>query len=483
MSDPAPEPLSPGTFGASLHAFLRASLALAPATEPELTRRLREHLGVDDLGPLPVVSLELPAREHPNLQLAFERLLERDGWSAEIVGVARGGGWEPLNFAGIATARAGIGGEEAMRPGALTFATVTVGPGETVACWTAALLLLRGLGRRLAAIVTRSERMMGGQGVRVEVLADAREAGDALLAELTRLMAEHNVYRGRVLAFSRTEEGEVHLEVRALPEVPREAIVLPAGVLERIERHVLGPVRHRERLLAAGRHLKRGVLLHGPPGTGKTMTATYLVGRLPGRTTVVLNGEGYGLIEPACELARELAPATVILEEVDLVGHERAFGDPAAPLLFELLNQMDGLAEDADLLFLLTTNRPDALEPALAARPGRIDQAIELPLPDAAGRVALLERYSEGLEVRADLLALAEPLEGASAAHVKELLRKAALLAADEREDILVIEDRHLRAALEDLVIGTGEVRASLFETAPPEAAFPFPAHEAGQDE
>jgi len=481
VSDPAPEPLSPGVFGESLHAFLRASLALAPATEPELTRRLREHLGVEELSALPVLGRELPAREHPNLQLAFERLLERDGWSAEVIGVGSGGHWEPPSLAGIATAARAIGGDRGIRPGALTLTGVRVGPGEVISCWAGALLLLHGDGRRLAALVTRGERAMG-DGVRVEVLADERAAGDALLAELARLMAAHNVYRGRVLAFSRTEEGEVELEVRTLPSVPRDAIVLPAGVLDRIERHVLGPVRHRERLLAAGRHLKRGVLLHGPPGTGKTMTATYLVGRLPGRTTVILNGEGYGLIEPACELARELAPATVILEDVDLVGHERAFGDPAAPLLFELLNQMDGLAEDADLLFLLTTNRPDALEPALAARPGRIDQAVELPLPDADGLLALLTRYGEGLEVRADLAAFAAPLAGASAAHVKELLRKATLLAAEEREESLVVEDRHLRAALEDLVVGTGEVRASLFDEAPPEAAFPFPAPEHGQD-
>src|SRR5688572_12792394 len=63
----------------------------------------------------------------------------------------------------------------------------------------------------------------------------------------------------------------------------------------------------------------------------------------------------------------------------------------ANALLFELLNQMDGLAEDADVLFVLTTNRPDVLEPALAARPGRIDQAIEIPLPDAECRRRLLE--------------------------------------------------------------------------------------------
>ena len=82
-------------------------------------------------------------------------------------------------------------------------------------------------------------------------------------------------------------------------------------------------------------------------------------------------------------MARVLEPATIILEDVDLIGtqRDRQMVDANA-LLFELLNQMDGLADDADILFLLTTNRPDVLEPALAARPGRIDQAIAVPPPD-----------------------------------------------------------------------------------------------------
>ena len=81
-----------------------------------------------------------------------------------------------------------------------------------------------------------------------------------------------------------------------------------------------------------------------------------------------------------------------MLEDVDLIAEERTRqGSGCTTLLFELLNQMDGLADDADILFVLTTNRPDLLEPALAARPGRIDQAIEVPLPDADCRRRLFE--------------------------------------------------------------------------------------------
>ena len=153
-------------------------------------------------------------------------------------------------------------------------------------------------------------------------------------------------------------------------------MILPEGVLERIERHTIGFAAHAQRLLAAGRHLKRGLLLHGPPGTGKTLTAMYLIGRMRERTVLVLSGRSYGLVVPTCTLDRNLQPSMTVLEDVDLVAEERGMGAMGEnPLLFELLNEMDGLAEDADVIFLLTTNRAVLLEPAQTARPGRVDQA------------------------------------------------------------------------------------------------------------
>src|SRR5205807_376366 len=81
-----------------------------------------------------------------------------------------------------------------------------------------------------------------------------------------------------------------------------------------------------------------------------------------------------------------LQPAIIVLEDVDLVAEHRGFGPGSSPVLFDLLDAMDGAAADADLLFVLTTNRADLLEPALAARPGRVDVAIEIDPPDEEGR-------------------------------------------------------------------------------------------------
>jgi ATP-dependent 26S proteasome regulatory subunit len=166
-------------------------------------------------------------------------------------------------------------------------------------------------------------------------------------------------------------------------------------------------------------------------------------------------------------LARSLQPALVVLEDVDLVANERMpqLGN-ASPLLFALLNVMDGLDEDADLTFLLTTNRADVLEPALAARPGRVDQAVEIGLPDPEGRRRLLELYGSGVEMRlANPEAIVARTEGVTASFIKELVRKAALVAAAAGDGTgrLTVADEHVARALDILLDeGAGLTRALL---------------------
>ena len=135
-------------------------------------------------------------------------------------------------------------------------------------------------------------------------------------------------------------------------------------------------------------------------------------------------------------------------------------GSGRNPLLFELLNEMEGMAEDADVSFLLTTNRPDILEPALAARPGRVDLAVEIELPDAEGRRKLFQLYGTGLDLRLDdAEAIIERTAGVSPAFIKELLRKATMEAAGaEPGGHLVVTDAHVNAALDELMEETGSL-------------------------
>lgn len=191
----------------------------------------------------------------------------------------------------------------------------------------------------------------------------------------------------------------------------------------------------------------------------------YLARQMPDRTVLLLTGASLGLIETSCTMARLLQPSTVILEDVDLIAEERTRQSTSAnAVLFELLNQMDGLSDDADVLFVLTTNRPELLEPALASRPGRIDQAVEVPLPDATCRSRLVDLYGQGLVLQlSDTSRLVDRMEGVSASFVKELLRKAAVFAAEASPDAtpgepLVVGEDHLDQAMFDLLTEGGDL-------------------------
>lgn len=175
------------------------------------------------------------------------------------------------------------------------------------------------------------------------------------------------------------------------------------------------------------------------------------MGRLPDTTVIILTGTAMKFVGKAAELARRLQPSVVVLEDVDLIAQDRSYGPMVQPLLFTLLDAMDGVGGDADVTFLLTTNRAGELEKALADRPGRVDLAVEIPLPDATGREALLRLYARGLKLTADLAPVVAATEGVTASFAKELLRRASLLSLAARPD-------------EDVVVGDDELTTALRE-------------------
>jgi ATP-dependent 26S proteasome regulatory subunit len=178
----------------------------------------------------------------------------------------------------------------------------------------------------------------------------------------------------------------------------------------------------------------------------------------------LISAEQVGLLSEYMTLARLLQPSVVVMEDVDLIARERTEMNSACEevLLNKLLNEMDGLKEEADILFILTTNRPEALERALASRPGRIDQAIEFPLPDDEGREKLVRLYSQGVELAGDVVhSIVRRTEQVSAAFIKELMRRSVQFHL-ERNGAGRIELSDVDQALEEMLFSGGSLNLKL---------------------
>jgi ATPase family associated with various cellular activities (AAA) len=424
-------------------------IGVARADERDtLARRLREHLG-PDADRLPVVAETWPSYDQANVQVALDVWLA--GRDAEIVGVV---GFQHSDF-GLADVLIGQTEQYGLRPGNVARTALPVGPdGETVECLQCAVVLVTEDGRRTALLIRQPDPRMGLLQVGVQLVSTDPAYATETGARLRELALTHNVCRGQVLSFGADVfgHGSSLLRFHRRPVLGEDQLVLPASTLAAVRRQVVGVAQHKERLLAAGQHLKRGLLLYGPPGVGKTHTVRHLIASLTGTTVVQLTGDALHLVADACSVARSLQPSMIVVEDVDLIAEDRGMHPGQHPLLFQLLNEMDGLAEDADVVFVLTTNRADLLEPALASRPGRVDQAVELTLPDLGARRQLFELYRGPLAVDTSRLdAVLDRAAGVTASFLKELLRRAATLAAD-RPGVLAVSADDLDAALDELL-------------------------------
>jgi hypothetical protein len=411
-----------------------------------------------------VLTRTLPPFEHVNLQTALDAWSHEPGRQVEVRGFSVPPHHNSVSLQQLITGN----GMPPLRLSAPPLVDIPNGPGSGLACLQRGLLLVTDeIGRYVILINGPGDH---DPGLDVEIAGLAVADAQSVHAQLSELRRRLNVYRGHVLDVSAAPNGGVVLTFNELSVTARDDVILPAAVLARVERHALGVAAHRDALLAAGQHLKRGLLLYGPPGTGKTYTTRYLIGEMTGYTRFVLTGRALRVIGSAAELARELEPAVLVLEDVDLVAEDRSFGPGSNPVLFDLLDAMDGAAGDADLLFLLTTNRADLLEPALAARPGRVDVAVEIDLPDAEARARLFALYARSLKLELSGPETAEVVErtdGVTASFLKELLRRAVLEAlhehaADHGLAPDVITATHVSRALDDLLDSTQQVTRSL---------------------
>lgn len=405
----------------------------APKAKPEryVHQRLERHFAPLRPHEMLATSRAFPLRQQADLQKALDGLFGERRVPVNFVGLRNEYSREAIDFPKLLEQKHG-----GVEVAPMQLEEVDIGGGETVQCLKNGLWLLQDEHGPYVIVLSQQSEYGEPALLRIEIAAPPGEAGAALAARvfeaLEAQLSKGSCYRGRVLSLEGDQHFSGHasrIRVHELEAVSRDQIILPEPTLRAVERNVLKFAEQRGALRALGLSTQKGLLLHGPPGTGKTHCIRYLASCLPDHTTLLVTAEEMGALPEYMALARLLQPALVVIEDADLIARDRSDRGSACDevQLNRLLNELDGLRERADVFFIMTTNRPETLEPALASRPGRIDQAIEFPLPDEALRRRLIGLYAMGLSVPSGLVDnLARRTDGASPAFIKEFLRRIA---------------------------------------------------------
>ena len=426
---------------------------------------LHRHFQGRSLSEIVTAAREFPITSRVDVQTALQQLFA-DRAGTKLLGIHAQMGQETSTVAHL------LGGRPfPIALGPLQYDEVDIGDATPVRCLKNGLWLSREGQLPFVLLLGPSMRygQMGGVHVEVAVPAGEQEANFSqdLFRDLELRVAAGRTYRGRVISlesyYDYSGRGGA-VKVHRLHKVSREDVILPEKTLTLLDRNVSKFIAARDHIKGLQFSAKKGLLFYGPPGTGKTHTIHYLASQLPEHTTLLITAEQIGMLGEYFRLARFLQPAMMVIEDVDLIARERVqLQHPGQEVLLnKLLNEMDGLREDADVLFILTTNRPDQLEPALASRPGRIDQGIEFPLPDDDGRMKLVKLYSRGLQVGDDLQDLiVRRTKGASPSFIKELMRRSAQFQLELCKDA-VLQPVAVNAAIEEMVIIGGALNLKL---------------------
>jgi cell division protease FtsH len=246
-------------------------------------------------------------------------------------------------------------------------------------------------------VVTVDINLQGRNSMLVEGSARRKEEISSFAESIRAIFKERNFYRGKKLELS----GRIRF--LDLPARSWESIVLDAGIKDEIRANTIGFIANRERLAGYGVPPKRGVLLVGEPGTGKTLVCKALMAGSPGITCLVANTyalDAGGYITELYELAQDLSPCIVFIEDIDLIAQNRMeWGYSRGPALLSLLAVLDGVEEHEEIITVATTNCLEVLDKAIGQRPSRFDRVIELSRPSLEQRKQLITSLCQKIPI------------------------------------------------------------------------------------
>lgn len=240
--------------------------------------------------------------------------------------------------------------------------------------------------------------------------------------------------------------------------------------LQEVVEYLHNPTKYRD----IGAKMPKGILLVGPPGTGKTMLAKAVAGEsevpffsISGSEFVeMFVGMGAAKVRDLFKQAKEKAPCIVFIDEIDAIGKKRGGGalggnDEREQTLNQLLTEMDGFEDNAGVIILAATNRPESLDPALT-RPGRFDRQVPVTLPDLQGRIAILKVHAAKIKTAPaiDYDKVARMASGASGAELANIVNEAALRAVRDHRPYATQED--MEESIEVVIAGYQKKHAIL---------------------
>ncbi|AGB36902.1 CDC48 family AAA ATPase [Natronococcus occultus] len=329
-----------------------------------------------------------------------------------------------------------------------------VSPGDTLSVSLGFGLLSSRSGRRLPITVVDTEP------------GDTVVVGNRTDVELV----ERDADRLEIEADGPIEDGS---EIES-PDVAYEDVGGLEDELEQVREMIELPMRHPELFRTLGIEPPKGVLLHGPPGTGKTLIARAVASEVDAHFVTLSGpeimskyyGESEEQLRDIFEEAAENEPAIVFIDELDSIAPKRedVQGDVERRVVAQLLSLMDGLEDRGEITVIGTTNRVDAIDPALR-RPGRFDREIEIGVPDAAGREEVLQIHTRGMPLAedVDLERFAENTHGFVGADLENLAKEAAMTAMRRLRPELDLEADEIDAeVLEKIEVTAQDFRSAL---------------------